>query len=104
MNYSKATQIIINQGNHSAGDSVPLGKKVLAYTVKCLPQSGSNLYVGLNEDAGPGFILEPSDSYTHKTKDGYYSKDVLYLTFDESTTGGIALVVIDRDTGEEACD
>lgn len=101
MKYSKVYQVIINQGNHSAGDAIPLGTKVLSFTVKNLPQSGSNVYVGLNDDAGPGNLLEPSDSYTHRTKDGYYSKDVLYLTFDETTTAGIALVIVDQDTGEE---
>lgn len=103
MKYSKLNQILINQGNHSAGNAIPLGNNVLSFTVKNLPQSGSNVYVGLNEDAGPGNVLEPDGSYTHVTKEGYYSDDTLYLTFDETTTGGIALIVIDRDTNKEVC-
>lgn len=100
MNYSKCNQIIVNQGNHSPENAIPLGKRVLSYTVYCLPQSGSNAYVGVNENAGPGFLLEPSDSYTHKTKEGYYADDVLYIDFDSTTTNGAVLVIVERDTGE----
>jgi hypothetical protein len=103
MNFSQCDQILVNQGNHSAGNAIPLGRNVLSYTVYCLPQSGSNAYVGINTEAGPGFLLEPSDSYSHKTKDGYYSKDVLYISFDSSTTGGTVLVIVEKDTGVEAC-
>ena len=103
MIFSKCNQIVINQGNHSPENAIPLGKNVLSYTVYNLPQSGSNVNVGVNENAGPGFLLEPSDSYTHKTKDGYVSKDVLYISFDDTTPGGIALIIVERDTGEEAC-
>jgi hypothetical protein len=104
MKAAKSNQILFDQANHSAGDSISLGNKVLAYTVKCHPASTANLWVGLSEDASEGNLLEPGESLTvQMTIPGYYLADQLYVTFDPAASGGRGLVIVLRDTGEEIC-
>ena len=100
---SRTNQFVVTQANHSVGDAVPLNDRTIKYTVKCHPLSANNLYVGINEDASEGNLLQPGESMTIGGNEGYYCADKLYLGFDPLGSDGKALVVVEIDLNEEAC-
>lgn len=101
MNSARTTQTTIIQGNHSAGDALPLGKNVLTYTVKCHPMSSANLFVGINEDASEGNLLQPGESMTIPTIENFFLDDQVYVSFDGSS--GRALLIVTRSLETEYC-
>lgn len=101
---SRTNQYVVVQNNHSAGDAVPIHKNTIRYTVKNHPQSGANLFIGINQDANEGNLLEPGESMSIGGNPGYYVADQLYLTFDDGGSNGKALVLVEIDLQEEACD
>lgn len=104
MNTSRGNQFSVIQGNHSPEDAIPLGNGVLQYTVKCHPLSVNNLLVGVNEPASDSNLLQPGESMRLGVI-GYGNIDQLYLDFDTTggTSGGRALVIVERDSGKEFC-
>jgi hypothetical protein len=103
MNSARSNQFTIIQGNHSSGDSVPLGKDVLSYTVKCHPLSAANLFIGINEDPSEGNLLQPGESMTVTAPANFVLDDIVYLNFDPTQTQGKAVVIITRDLQKEYC-
>jgi hypothetical protein len=102
MKNARTTQLGVNQGNHSAGDAIPLGKNVLSYTVKNPSASGANLWIGINEDASSVNLLQPGESMTIVIADTQLW-DQVYLDFDPTQTGGQALVIVSRNMGDDYC-
>lgn len=105
MNNGRITELLIVQGNHSAQDAISIGKRVLKITVRALPSSGNDVYVGLNQPAATSNLLEPGDSVTYHDERVYLDKNQLYIDFDTTggATAGRALVSIIFDTEEENC-
>lgn len=101
MKSARTAQTTIIQGNHSAGDALPLGKMVKSYTVKCHPESGANLLVGINEDANAGNLLQPGESMSFPPMTDFYYDDQVYVSFDG--TAGRALLIVQRDLEKEYC-
>lgn len=101
MKSARTTQTTIIQGNHSVGDALPLGKMVKSYTVKCHPDSGANLMVGINEDANEGNLLQPGESMSLPPMEDYIYDDQVYVSFQG--TQGRALLIVTRDTEQEYC-
>jgi hypothetical protein len=107
---ARSNQIIVNQASHSIGDAISLGSRVISYTVKCHPQSPSNVFVGINEDASEGNLLEPGDSVTislpslSSNEEDIFIDDKLYIGFDDTASSqGRALIIILRRTEKEIC-
>ena len=101
MTIGRINEIGVNQGNHSPGDAISLGRKVLKATIKNAPDSGSNAYVAWNEDASNKNVLEPGESATYYHDVVYLDGNALYIDFDSSNTGGRVLVSVIMDTEEE---
>lgn len=103
MNNGGINEQLITQGNHSPQDAIGLGKKVLKVTIRALPTSLNNVYVGWNAPASPINILEPGDSATYDDLRIYLDKESLYIDFDPSGFGGQALVTVIFDRDEANC-
>jgi hypothetical protein len=99
----RINEVGIIQGNHSPGDAISLGRNVLKVTVKNMSDSGSNAFVGMNEDASNKNLLQPGESVTYHDERVYLDGNSLYVGFDDTTTGGKVLVSIIMDMKEEIC-
>lgn len=97
----------ISQANHNGQDAISLGQWVLKFTIKNLPDSTSNVWIGVNMAANNGNFLQPGESVTYETKDGYVYTDnqsqgvKLYLRFPDPGDGGRALVIVEYDANVE---
>ncbi|MGL6121684.1 MAG: hypothetical protein ACRC1W_01345 [Shewanella sp.] len=103
MNAGRINEVGVIQANHSTSDAISLGRNVLKITVKNMSDSGSNAFVGLNEDASNKNLLQPGESVTYHDERVYLDGNSLYVGFDETTSGGKVLVSIIVDLKEEYC-
>lgn len=102
MNYCRSIQFGVNQGNQSPTDSLPKIPKALRYTVKCHPLSPANVIVGINEDPNPANLLQPGESMTIGVE-GFFVDDEIRIGFEGATSGGRALVIVQKDLGDKYC-
>lgn len=103
MNRAKIHEFLVDQGNHNPQANVEIGTKVLKVTVKAHPLSGSNVYVGINQKASDINLLTAGDSVTYHDDRVYLDDTKLYIGFDPTGTGGIALVSIISETEIPVC-
>src|SRR6187551_454952 len=98
MTIARINELPVIQANHSPGDSISLGRNVLKVTVRNQPNSGSNAYVAWNVSDSKINELQPGESVTYVMEDKILDGNELYVLFDDSTSGGRALVSIFNDT------
>lgn len=98
----RVTEVLVVQGNQSPQDAISIGTKCVSVTITCAPTSNNDVWVGWNENATSKNLLQQGDSKPYGGIEGYYLDDnKLYVSFDPTGSGGIALVSITNDTGEE---
>lgn len=108
MNLANCFEVGLSQANHDASDAISLGAEVLKVTVRAASDSGTNVWIGVNQQASDINLLQPGESVTY-VHEGYKITDKngrglrLYIGFDPSNTGGKALVSITYDTKKEDC-
>jgi hypothetical protein len=105
MKNGRITEFLIVQGAHSPGDAISIGTKVLKVTVRALPTSQNDVFVGMNQQASTSNILEPGDSVTYHDERVYLDKNSLYVSFDTAggPIGGQALISIMFEGDDENC-
>ena len=97
MNKARINEMVIVQGNHSDSDAIGLGTNVLQFTVKNLPDSGTNVFVGVNEPASNKNILQPGESVTYYDERCYLDDNALYIAFEQVTVGAPGRALVDLE-------
>lgn len=81
-------------------DAVDIGDRCAGITVRCLQDSGGDIYVGWNEPASPKNILKPGDNITFGNIEGtVLDGNTLYVSYANANSR--ALVSIINYTGQE---
>lgn len=101
MRKARITEMVVDQTNHTPSDAINIGKGVIGVTVTNPPNSGNNVFVGWNSPATPGNLVIVGNSKPYGNIDGFLLDDnKLYIGFDTSGSGGVALVTLFHDVGE----
>lgn len=100
----KINEVAINQNNQAPNNqsAIELGDHVIGVTIRNSSASGNNLFVGWNQPANSGNLLQPGESVSYGNQETIYlDGNKLYLAFDSTGSGGVALVSIVTDTQTE---
>lgn len=98
MNVARINESTVIQGNHSPGDSISIGNNVLKVTVRNQPSSGANAYVAWNVSDSKINELLPGESVTYFMEGCILDGNVLYISFDDTSSDGRVLISIFNDT------
>lgn len=100
MRKARLSVLVVDQSNHTPSDAISLGSGVIGFSVTNPPNSNNNVFVGLNGPATMGNLVIVGDSKPYGNYPGYLLDDnKLYIGFDPSGSGGVAVVVIAYDGG-----